>query len=71
MPLTQRTGFAAACLVSHPDLTQLAHPGMECSHMASDRHSGRSCRVRGHVFRRFNHLPPTGFVALDTILNHG
>jgi hypothetical protein len=33
-------------------------------------HSGRSCRFRGDEFRRFNHLPPTGFVALDTLLNH-
>ena len=31
----------------------------------------RSCRFRGYVFRSFNHLPPTGFVAVDTILNHG
>jgi multisubunit Na+/H+ antiporter MnhE subunit len=27
--------------------------------------------VSGDVFRRGNHLPPTGFVALDPLLHHG
>jgi Tn3 transposase DDE domain len=44
---------------------------MWCSHMAFDLHSGRSGRFRGYVSRRCNHFPPAGFVALDTVLNHG
>ena len=40
-------------------------------HEVADLHSGQLCRFRGYMFRRFDHLLPTGFVAVDTILNHG